>query len=407
MKKEISVEKRQKFLLYLFCMCQIILVNESAYTLYVFGSYKAAVLFDHVLIFFILLKIFTKKIKVYKSMVLMLVLFIMFILVSMVINNDFHVENFLVINAIINGFFISSIFDLKSYLKAFKNCIIFFSIYGLIVTYIMLPMGLTSMFVTYYNPGTNIPYFNAGFSFVMGWNGLMRLQGIFREPGVFQIYILLSIMIEMFVDKKNIKNIIVLLISMVMTFSTSLLVSLIPFFSAIIIRNDRKKFKFLLPLLILLLFVFTNIDIRNHIMKSFSKLTVGSTESTDVRYNSIKYMLEASLNHPLFGSSYVHGYYYIRNYYMLPINCDITGTFITNIMAGGYIYGMSIILLFYKFVKDIFGRKNILISLLLFTSLFLSICSQNIVYSSIIWTIIFFEIKLITIERKENHEKGK
>ena len=47
MKKEISVEKRQKFLLYLFCMCQIILVNESAYTLYVFGSYKAAVLFEN------------------------------------------------------------------------------------------------------------------------------------------------------------------------------------------------------------------------------------------------------------------------------------------------------------------------------------------------------------------------
>lgn len=404
MNKKINQEK-SILLLYIFCIIQIIFVNESAYTLYIFRAYKAAIIFDIILLLFTIYKIFIGKVNFYKLSILMFLFFSIFVINSMIINNDLNTENFLVVNAIINGFIISSIFDIKTYLKVFKNCIIFFCIYGLIVTYIMLPLKMTSFFTLYHNPFTNIPYYNAGFSFVMGWNGLMRLQGIFREPGVFQIYILLAIMIELFIDNKNAKNIGILLVSMIMTFSTSLFVSLIPFLLAYILTQDKGKVKFFIPVLLLLVLLYCNTDIRNYFMRSISKLVVGSTQSTDVRYNSIKYLLETSLRHPIFGNSYVNGYLFIRDYYSLPANYDITGTFFTNIMATGYISGGAIIYIFYKFIKDTFYRKKIIVAFLLFLSLFLSICSQNIVYSSILWTFIFFEIKNMTIERSIKNEK--
>ena len=394
-----------KILIYIFCFWQIILVNESAYTLYVFKPHKSALYFDIVLAIYVFYKLIIKKTPILKKMFLILIIFIFFVLNSMLLNNDFNSENFLVVNAIINGFLIASIFDTKTYLITFKNCILFFCIYGLIVTYVLLPMKMTTLFVTYYNPLTHIPYYNAGFSFVMGWNGLMRLQGIFREPGVFQIYILLSAMIEIFIDNKKIINIVIFMLSMIMTFSTSLLVSLIPFLLALLLRKDKLKSRYIFPLVIILLFVFFNSDVHNYILKSLSKLTVGSTESTDVRYNSIKYLLGASLSSPLFGKSYVNGYFYIRYHYLLPLNCDITGTFITNIMAGGYIYGLTIIYLFYQLINIFFCKKKYIISILLFTSLFLSICSQNMVYSSIIWTLVFFGLKSKAIEREANNEK--
>lgn len=330
--------------------------------------------------------------------------FILYIIISfsvtIMVNKDIYLENIFFISSIICGFIASNLFKKDDYLKGYVRVMTIYSLYSLIATYILLPVYLKGN-LGFFNTYTSLlgrQFIDMGLSYSVAWHGLMRNQGIFREPGVFQFFILVSLVVEMFyLNQKKINfRIIILTITMISTFSTIGLTCLCLLLISYLITNKNNYLMrngLLIVCIYFILFVLakSNDDIIVRLNSSLSKLNGDvNNVSSRVRYESIFNLIKMSLHNPLFGSSFVNGFNYIINNYNEFGTRDITGTLFSYIMALGYPVGILINIYFYNFCSLICNSKNI--TLFVFFLLFLSLNSQNLVYSSVIWTFLFMPL---------------
>lgn len=392
--------KYNKLFVTLFIFIQIHLTFEAApkglrwsKELVVFSSF----FFISVVFFFF---VFSKKInKINVSSIIFTTSIVISSLLAIIINKDFQPDNFIFLSIVISGFFVCNIFNRNDFLEGYVNAIIIYSVYSIFATYILLPLAVSGT-LTFFPTSTNflgVPFVDMGFSFAVKWYGIMRNQGIFREPGVYQFFILVALYIEMFYVKTRSINylyILILIITLITTFSTAGLLCVIPIIVIFLFQLRTKKFfKFFLVFsfvfLVIFIFVMQNNDISNLFHRSFYKLGNNTeSESFIVRFESIFNLLKMSIHNPIFGSSFVNGFSYIQNNFNNKLGItDITGTMLSYIMALGFPIGLWINLNFYKFCKVI--NKKSSISFLIYLSLFLSINTQNLVYNTVIWSFIF------------------
>lgn len=390
--------KRNKIFMTLFILIQIQLTYESApamlrwskETITIVGGIFIFLIYFYFIIF--------KKVKIEIHSLIITLFILSSSLFSIILNQDFYVENLYFINAVVTGFIISNMFNKDEYLDGYVNVIIIYSIYSLISTYIFLPLhmkGLLNFFPSYANQiGT--PFVDMGLSFAVEWHGVMRNQGIFREPGVFQFFILLALAVEMFYKAKSSKgNIIILIVTLVTTFSTAGILCFIPLLYAYVLKirkknGSRKDIFIILGLLfsLYLIFKFQDDGMLVRLQSSLNKISQGADSvSFRVRFESIFNNLKMSINNPLFGNSFVKGFHYIQDNYNDFGTNDITGTMFSYIMALGYPAGLLINLMFYKSCKML--NKNFLINITIYIALFVSLNTQNLVYNSLLWTSMF------------------
>lgn len=384
---------------YIIVFLLLYFLNESAAFLVRFDKYLISTIILLLVFILFIIKIIFKKIKILSSKKL-LFLFVStsLILVSMMINNDFYSENFLVLIALLIGFFLSIIFDYKEFLKIFVNIMIFLCIYSLISTYILVPMamnGKLSLTNIYYS-SVNLPYFDLGFSYGVAYTNIVRTMSIFREPGVFQIYILFALYIYLFIhNKKNFIIILLFILTMVSTFSSAGIICIIPLiayilFSKGIITTKQKIILIFTIILFIICFLLLNNDfLSSKLLYSLNKITDLSNESSKTRYGSIINLIDMSLGKPIFGNSLVNGLltmYEKYNYY----DTNVTGTFFVFMMSFGIPLTIFIIYAFVRFISKTSNNK--FMSIIIFISLFLSINSQNIVYSWFLWLVFFYGI---------------
>lgn len=108
---------------------------------------------------------------------------------------------------------------------------------------------------------SNVPYYNyyGIYYFYGNPNKLIRLSGLFWEPGVYQIYLNMALFYYIISLRKNIKELILLLINIILTFSTtgmvlaSLLLAYMFLYSSKI--SLRNKIIITIPILSIVLFV--------------------------------------------------------------------------------------------------------------------------------------------------------
>lgn len=343
--------------------------------------------------------IFYKKYSINKKSLIFTICIICISLLSVIVNQDFTPDNFIFLSIVLSGFFVCNIFDRDDYIEGYLNAIAIYSIYSLVSTYLLLPFIMRGFFA-FFPTKINIlgtPFVDMGLSFAVKWNGLMRNQGIFREPGVFQFFVLVAIAIEMFYVKYrpiNKKYILVFIITLISTFSTAGILCFIPMLYLFFVRNIKKnRLTIVLIITIVAFFIYISIDANSSFVlslnRSFNKIRyIKNNNSSVVRVESIFNLLKMSMNSPIIGSSFTNGFKYIIDNYIKYNTSDITGTMISFIMALGFPMGLFINYNFYKFC--IILNNNMSISLILFLSLFISLNSQNLVYSSILWTFIFF-----------------
>jgi hypothetical protein len=154
-------------------------------------------------------------------------------------------------------------------------------------------------------------------------DNLFRNQGIFWEPGAFQTFANIAILITIFnnklTDKKKMLYISILYIALITTFSTTGYATgaliLIAFFAEQLLsrtQRNRKKYKYLRYIFILTIvasLIYINIPSGNKYLV-FSKLTELANPSTNilsttsVRVNAIKYTFIAFFNNPITGIGY-------------------------------------------------------------------------------------------------------
>jgi hypothetical protein len=326
------------------------------------------------------IKIFIRK-KITKDFLLIIFILIGFFCLSLFLNNTlYELDNYPFIVISISSLFL--IFSLNKYelIRAYSNSIIFFSIYSLIANYILQPLymqGLLNIFPVYTNILGNT-YIDFFFSYSLRYFGLIRNQGYFNEPGVFQFYILISISIEVyFLKNKNKLRTIILLITFLTISSTAGIISIffifIPFFIQLF---KAKRITLTLFLSINLLFLLIILSYDSLIFYHLDKI-INQTGSLIPRVKIIDYFLNFFDSNPIFGLSFTKLY---SNIFSFDINAvDVTGTHLIFILALGFPIGIFLIYSFIKTSTLIFNKKSLLI-LPFYLGLFLSAMSQNLTF---------------------------
>lgn len=222
---------------------------------------------------------------------------------------------------------------------------------------------------------------------------LARNCGMFWEPGAFGTFLCMAMLFELTRDNPRIKYVIVFLASIVTTFSTSAYIAslfIVLYYLFLKHRTKRRIRRLLLVLMaILVVGIFVNYDAffgtygSSTVFGKLFRYYQGSSHirhtSTSIRVNAVIYGVIAFFSSPVIG----HGYAGLRNLlyeYTLGMN---TCTFVNWFSVYGFIFGILMIVGYYRLSCYSNKKKYHIGSLLLFMIFFVITISENYVNSPV------------------------
>lgn len=312
------------------------------------------------------------------------------------IKQDFQLINFSYLFVIFTAFIYSQVVDKTIFANNYIKIVLYLCISSLICQYIIMPF-LVKTKIYYLLDNTKLyiqnshgtPFLNFLVSFTIYSPDYIRNFSIFSEPSYFQFYLLFAFIILYFTNIIKNKNpkMIIILITMLSTFSASVFASFI--FIGVIIFMDIYKIRYTILEQIKLCYLFVSSifvllyfkggTFGYYIKYAISKFFTPNA-SLNARLNSFITMIRISFEKPLFGD--------VSN---VVLKNNIINTF-PSLMA---IYGIiPLLFLCYYFIKLVMSitNKNIFKFICVFIALFIS-CNMHIfIYVLSFWVIIFFGI---------------
>lgn len=319
-------------------------------------------------------------------------------IIATLLNADYGADFLVFVLVVLAGFFTASVFELQEFLDGYLGATLIYSAYSLIATYIFEPLAmsgpLTGLFpVTVNSLGT--PFMDMGMSFAVAWRGLMRNQGIFREPGVFQFFLLLAMAIELHRGERarSWLRTSLLAVTLLSTFSTAAMVALPLLFLSLLFRRDssRRIKQVAVGGAIVAMAAWLSapyVSASGQLERAFGKVGYAAdTQSSVTRIESIANLMDLSFQRPIFGNSFTSGFLNIQENLSSYGTRDVTGTMFAFGMALGIPLGMWCLVNFFAACRSI--ATETVASLLVFACLFLSVNSQMLVYNAVLWVLLF------------------
>lgn len=296
--------------------------------------------------------------------------------------------------------------DKKIFARAFISAMVFLGITSLVLTYTCI--GFSSFFVNNFpvfeiSSNGGMRFVNLGICFVyIPYYGVQfRNFSVFSEPGVFQIYLNIALLLRLFIlskDKMFLRDIVILFLTLLSTFSTMGIVigvsSLILFLFASD-KGTRNKIKIRLVCLAIICVILGAFFFKEEMLAIFDKLKGGG--SFNSRYYSLLVVLKAFFEKPLLGWGYDKLISIVVGEWLSLYTEDLTNTFFTIFATYGVVFG-SISLI--GFFANFYDRRKWVISLLVCGLIFLSTCNENMTDSLLLYIMIFWGGNL----RNSKHE---
>lgn len=326
------------------------------------------------------------------------------VLMSSAVNHDFRPGVIFRIVLIVLGMEIAEAIPLKEFCIVFSKIIIFFagcSVFGMIILRVV--PGLSNFSFLLAN-SENYRFWN--FIIYMQEAGLpvyARNYGIFREPGVFQMYLIVAMMIVTqywnWKQRRTKLSMFILLLALLMTKSTTgyftLLLFVIFYLSKKGFFSKRKKIQWLIAgLLLLLTAMFLSAPFMSdkyglwisELLRKFDRTNSGYA-SFYARYSSITVNLILWMKNPMFGIGLTNhdGYFAptALRFYGILNGCN-TNTLLSQFAAFGIVFGtvwiISLAAISYRFGKNYMQR------FLAFLILTILLVTENVSFSPI-WNI--------------------
>lgn len=223
-------------------------------------------------------------------------------------------------------------------------------------------------------------------------SSILRLSGIWWEPGVYAAYIVASISLELYVSKKiSIFYIAVLILSLVLTFSTTGYVALVVLLISYLFSFKKKKriFPYLMVicgLVATVIIVYTNSDVRELL---FSKI-FERDESFKDRFYSIFGNFVVIGKSPIFGMGTIKSSEIITEYMIAngsTRSFSNLNTPLAYFAVFGFLPGLYFITKVFGFVNCLGNSK--IQKVLLLLSFLLILISTNYLFS-LFFTALFF-----------------
>ena len=381
-------------LLFFICSSESLTVgtNASSIAWYVYTSI-------HYIIFFLLtLRLIGTKPK--KTHLLLPMIFVvLFIFLNCAFSEGSNkLSTYLhICTVIVNAWLIVKQFSFEKFAVVFERAIFVMAVYSLVIYSIALvaPQAIRAL-PTIENIAGN-HYYNAGLA-IISKNGLdsgtlFRSFGVFREPGMYQLFLNISFVLYLFYQKGNkLSKIIVYILTILSTVSTTGIIAMLFIFAIFTISRNMKRKWLIVSLLcsavFLLFWLSSSYDIFTNAM---TKLENEEDASTVARLYSVIANVQIWRNYPFLGSGMsINSELFpqlIYNATRVEV-ADNTNTYMYILSCFGVVpFGVFIYGLFH-ISKEIIDRYSIL----LFAVFLVLLAGENLLYSSFAWIFIFYGI---------------
>jgi len=312
------------------------------------------------------------------------------ILLPMLVKQDWQLMYFSVLMCLYFAVFLTYFISYQQIAKVFLLIISLLSIYSLFANYAWKPLVVAGFLQvpTFINSG-GIEHYNFGLCFARAWSWYHRNYGLFREPGVYQFFILVALLLNNYsvVWKRDsvlwIINI-VLLITMLSTFATGGLIEIVLFFLVLFLDKEYYSKKYIrritaIILLLLIIIMIYSWSTKNNIYLSVKDMIVklfnfDPKSSGGARYDAIITDIRIFFKKPLFGEKLETVLYAVDH-----------NTTSTMLMFSGFgvLGGLFHVVGWVAFVWE--KNRKTWVNLALLLIMFMSFNTQNLIADVFFW----------------------
>jgi len=318
------------------------------------------------------------------------------------VNFDFRGGYGYQIMIIVLAYLITQSLNIKQFIEIFKKYILILSIVSILVFMFANYYSWVLNYFPVHENSAGVEFANLYISGVFIGVGELRNTGIFREPGVFMIYLLVCILFELYyASKPNMKHILVYFIAIIRTLSTAAILLLFLVIAGYLLRPKSKRLVKYKAITILFAFIIISILIFHPDMsfRILSKFDVDSATygSFIARAASVIVNYDIFLANPVFGSGLSNYGNLFESYsiyhYGLSLNADgqSSNSFMSIFATYGFMYGSIIIIAFISLTKSFTNNK--LLRIILFLSLLLMFSNEDMRYSLLFNVLVFWGLK--------------
>lgn len=239
------------------------------------------------------------------------------ILLPMLVKRDWQLMYFSVLMCLYFAVFLTFFMSYQEIAKVYVLIISFLSVYSLFANYILKPLAVDGVFsAPIFINSAGIEHYNFGLCFERAWSWYNRNYGLFREPGVYQFFILISLLLNNYCVKwKSGRSLllvnILMAITMLSTYATGGVIELALFLTVLFIDKKYYKDKTVRNLTIVLLLLVLAFSLwsiitennfyflaRSMIVKLFN---FDPQSSGGARYDAIFTDAKIFIDNPIFG----------------------------------------------------------------------------------------------------------
>ena len=310
------------------------------------------------------------------------------VFLSSVMNFDRSLIGLIKSFCLIIGFYIATELDQKRFVKSYISMMTLIVIASLIVHVLkdfLVELNIFPIITGYKGQRfANFFFANVRVNSVSSF----RNWGPFWEPGVYQAYLIVSLLFLLF-DNIKFKYKGMMIVLHVITIGTVMSTTgflAIPFLLIAFILNRSCSKKFLLFKIIIVVMIFgfilwfVNSSYFDIIFTN--KFQMGSNID---RIVTVRYGIQLFLQKPVFG----HSSAYTARFHEIGGQAfAITNTYIANLVVFGMAMGMLSVLFIYRFAKSY--RKSSIVTLLVFISLLVSFSGENMLYCPLFSFLMFY-----------------
>ena len=351
-----------------------------------------------------------KRIGIPQKGFLLCIILIIMIWLTCVFNQELYTNYIYKTFLLICAMLYTAICSREKFIEYFTNIVFIISVFSIFIYLLFLiSPTLINYFPKMFNSaGAEYKFGFLSFAPLKVYTFNPRAMGIFREAGVYSIFLCIAIYFELF-EKKTIsivKNI-VYLIALITTFSTTgyivlLLIVVCRISKKVGDKSKKRKINYILfSLLFASLIISQFTDLLSIDGDLFGKFFANSAtySSGTARISSIFTNLRMFWSNPLFG---VGAYGVDTNFADLSWQfysfntVHNTNSFLMNYSSYGFIYGSTILILWYRFFAK---NQGIMVGIELLVTFFLLLSGETLIHNVIFYIIAFYGLN--NIEKTE------
>lgn len=380
-------------------------------SMYMFESYSGTV--SSILLLTLSVLIYLLNIKpLVKSQILHCLIILSFIMFSTGVNRSFTSIDIRTVIIVISSYLVIQSFSYEDFLKKYTDCIVVIALFSIVVYFLYkaAPEAFGA-FPRHLWRNHSVLFVNLWLSVVpVGMHDYFRNFGIFYEPGIFQFYLNIALLIELFSNKKiNVFRVLVLVVAVITTLSTNgyisiVLVLFVYGFFVILGSGNRdkiyRKIGFLALLAAIAIIFVVLIDkgiIGSRVFMKFSKTNASYYDRT----SAISYALSKIFQNPLLGVA-ARGIEDSYNATFTPLNWMMLYGIVVEVYAlVGYSKMFSML------------TSNRWVKIFVVAAAFSTILTQELSFEWIVWCFIFcgikngvskYKMEKVNYINKEKHE---